>query len=341
MFPTFPVRKAIASAWLVVLTAAPSAFAASVMDMAKQEGKVVWYSSLSLPIAQELCNAYNAKHTGVECVLHRSGSGKLYARWINEAKSGIYEADVLHTSNIGHFVSLEKAKALMQYAPAGIDKFNSSFVEQNHYWHVLRATVYAPAYNTNKVTAAEAPKTWQDMLDPKWKGKLVEADPAYSGLVSVGLAALVKQYGWDFMDKLASQNPRIVQSAVDTTTFVDRGEELAAAGSGLYNDFDAAKQHEPIKAVYPPDGVPFVASPQAILAKAPHPNAAKVFTDWLFSLEAQQILANDGLYSGHPGVKYPEGLKPLNEIKLMVVSPEEAVKMRDPINKRFREKFGV
>jgi iron(III) transport system substrate-binding protein len=334
--------KIVTALWGVLLIAIGSAaWADEVMDMAKKEGKVLWYSSLSLPIAQELCNAYNAKNTGVECVLHRSGSGKLYNRWRNEAKSNIYEADVLHTSNIGHFVSLRKAKAIIQYAPKGVDKYNSAFVEKDHYWIVLRASVYAPAYNTTKVSEADAPKTWKDLLDPKWKGKTVHAHPAYSGFVSVGLAGLIKTYGWEFVDKMAAEKPRIVQSAVDTTAFVVRGEALVAAGGALYNHFGAIKKGEPIKAFFPPEGVPFIASAQAIFAKAPHPNAAKVFSDWLFSLEAQQRLANRGLYSGHPGVKYPEGLTPLSEIKLIVVSPEESVEMRDPINKRFRAMFGV
>ena len=333
-------REVVVASVVLLLAAAPVAAADNVMELAKKEGKVVWYSSLSLPIAQEVCNAYNAKKTGIECVLHRSGSGKLYTRWRNEAKAGIYEADVLHTSNIGHFVSLEKAKAIIQYAPKGIEKYNRNFVEKEHYWEVLRASVYTPAYNTADVKETDAPKTWQDLLDPKWKGKLVQAHPGYSGFVSVGLAGLVKVFGWEYIDKLAQQKPRIVQSAVDTTAYIVRGEALAGA-TGLYNDFDPIKNGEHIKAIYPPTGVPFIASPEAIFAKAPHPNAAKVFTDWLFSTEAQQILVNHGLYSGDPEVKYPKGLTPLKEIKLITVSPQESVDMRDPVQKRFREKFGV
>ncbi len=325
---------------LLLFAAGSAAWAESVMEMAKKEGKVVWYSSLSLPIAQELCNAYNAKHTGIECVLHRSGSGKLYRRWRNEAKSNIYTADVLHTSNIGHFVSLRKAKAIIQYAPEGIEDFNPNFIEKGHYWAVLRASVYAPAYNTSKVSAADAPKTWTDLLDPKWKGKLVQAHPSYSGFVSVGLAGLVRVFGWDYVKKLANQEPRIVQSAVDTTAYIVRGEALAGA-TAFYNNFQPMQAGEPIKAFFPPEGVPFIASAQAIFTKAPHPNAAKVFSDWTFSTEAQQLLVNHGLYSGDPDVKYPKGLTPLKDIKLIVVSPEESVKMRNPVRKRFREDFGV
>lgn len=335
-------RKRIAVLWaLALFAAAPAAWGSDVMEMAKKEGKVVWYSSLSLPIAQELCNAYNAKHTGVECVLHRSGSGKLYTRWRNEAKAGIYEADVLHTSNIGHFVSLRKAKAIIQYAPKGIEKYNKNFVEDNNYWAILRASVYLPAYNTSRVSKEDAPKTWEDLLDPKWKGgKLVTAHPSYSGFVSVGMAGLVKVFGWDFIDRLAAQKPRVVQSSVDSTHYIVRGEALAGL-AGLYQAFDPMKAGEHIQVVFPPKGVVFIPSAEAIFTKAPHPNAAKVFTDWLFSKEAQQRLVEHGLYSGHPDVDYPKGLTPLKELKLITVTPEESVKMRSPVRKHFREKFGV
>ncbi len=327
-------------ALLVGFVTAPAA-AQEVMELAKKEGKVVWYSSIALPIAQELCNLFNAKNLGIECVLHRSGSGKLFRRLLQEARAGIYNADVLHTSNIGHFVTLRQEKAIIPYRPKGIERFDPHFLEEEGYWTVLRASVYIPAYNTTKVKPEEVPKSWLEFLDPKWQGKLVNAHPGYSGFVSVGMAALVKLFGWDFFHKLAAQQPRIVQSAVDATTFVVRGEALMSAGGTGYQTFEAIQKGEPIQYIYPKEGVPFIASPQAILAKAPHPNAAKVFSDWLFSKEAQQVLANHGLYVGHPEVKYPESLVPLKDLKLIVLTPEESVEMRKPIRDKFREEFGV
>ena len=330
------------AACAAVAFATSAAWAGGDLAAAKKEGKVVWYSSLSLPIAQELCNTFNKKKEGFECVLHRSGSGKLFKRWVEEAKANIYDADIMHTSNTGHFVSLRKAGALIKYRPKGADKFPAAFKDTDGYWTVLRAFVYIPAYNTTKVKPSDVPKSWLDLLDPKWGGgKLVNAHPGYSGSVSVGMAMLVKKFGWDFLDKLAAQKPRIVQSNVDTTTYLVRGEAIMGAGTGSYNDFDAAQKGEPIKMIVPKEGVPFIASPQAILKKAPHPNAAKIFSDWLFSLEAQQILANRGLYVGHPGVKYPKAQVPLSELKLMTMDPDEAVKMRKPIREAFRKKFGV
>jgi iron(III) transport system substrate-binding protein len=311
------------------------------LDLAKKEGKVMWYTSIGLPIAQKMCGIFNAKKLGVECEVHRDGSGKLYSRWIQEARSGIYTADVLHTSDLSHFIALKNQHALMAYRPKGTENFNPAFWEPTNAWGVLRASVYLPCYNVNKVKAEDVPKSWKDFLKPMWQDKLVNAHPNYSGFVSEGMGVLVDLYGWEYLDQLAALKPRVVQSAIDTVTFVVRGEALMSVGGTGYEVFGAIQKGEPIKAIYPVEGLPFIASPNAILAKAPHPNAAKLFTDWLFTIEAQQIMVDDGLYSGHPGVKYPKGQVPLKEIKLLVLPPEKSTKMEKPLQERFRLKFGV
>jgi len=88
---------------LALLLVSYPAGAQDTMELAKKEGKVVWYSSASLSLSQKLCNMFNAKKLGFECVLHRDGSGNLYTRLQQEAKAGIHNADVFHTSSIGHF----------------------------------------------------------------------------------------------------------------------------------------------------------------------------------------------------------------------------------------------
>ena len=340
-FRSMVVRLPALVLCLVLALGVLPAVAGGDMEAAKKEGKVVWYCSLALPISQKLSNTFNAKKLGVEAVLHRSGSGKIYRRWLQEAKSGIFEADIIHTSNIAHFVTLKKQGQIIKYRPPGTDKFNPAFVEKEGYWTILRAFAYVISYNTKLVKKSDLPKSWLDLFDPKWKGKIVNAHPGYSGAVSIGMSTLVKRFGWEFMDKLAAQKPLIVQSAVDTPSYLGRGEALISSGSGTYNTFYAILKGEPVANIFPKEGAPFITSPQAILKKAPHPNAAKVFSDWLFSSEAQQIVANNGLHVGHPEVKYPAAQIPLKDIKLLKITPEDAVKMRKPIRDAFRKKFGV
>ena len=106
-----------------ILMSFPAAGSAGMRE-AKKEGSILWYSSLSLPIAQAVCNLYNSKKLGIKCILHRSGSGKLYRRYLQESKGGIYKADVMHTSNLGHFLNMRAKKILVKYVPKGIENFN-------------------------------------------------------------------------------------------------------------------------------------------------------------------------------------------------------------------------
>ncbi|MEK6712224.1 MAG: extracellular solute-binding protein [Nitrospinota bacterium] len=325
------------AAWGLTAPAAPEA---ADMGAAKKEGQVVWYSSLSLSVAQKVCKLFNDKKLGITCVLHRDGSVKLYQRYLQEAKGGVFEADVLHTSDIGHFVTLKK-EHLRPYKFQGSGEFIPSFTTKDGAWNILRASVYVLAYNTQLVKPEEAPQTWTDLLNPRWEGLLAHAHPSYSGVITVGMLSLVKLHGWGYYDKLAALKPKVVQSAVATIPLVARGEAHVVAGTAAYNIFGDIKKGEPLKMVLPKEGVAVISSPHAVLKKAPHPRAAEVFTDFLFSREAQQLLVEDGLHVGHPAVKYPEGLPSLEGLKLIEIGEDEVQAKSKEIREMFRKKFGV
>ena len=326
----------------VALLSAP-VFAAddATMRAAKKEGKIVWYSSLTINIAQDICNRYNKKKTGIKCVLHRDGSGKLYRRYLQERKGGIYIADVVHTSNLGHFLNLKAKKIITPYKPAGTDNFNAMFVTKDNYWTILRAGVLMPFYNTKKISAKDAPKTYADFLDPKWKGKIVHSHPSYSGFVTNGMINIVNKFGWGYYEKMAMQKPKIVQSAVGGIPLVARGEAWLGAGTTSYSLLKLIEKGEPLKPIVPPAGLALVTSPNGVFTKSPRPNAARVFTDYLFTLETMQLLADYFLYVGNPNVKYPKALPALKDINLMAISGAELKKKNKPTRAKFKKLFGV
>jgi iron(III) transport system substrate-binding protein len=319
------------------------AFAAdeATMRAAKKEGKVTWYSSITLNIAQDICNRYNKKKTGVQCVLHRDGSGKLYRRYLQERKGGIYVADVIHTSNLGHFLNLKSKKIITPYKPAGTDNFNPKFVTKDNYWTILRAGLLMPFYNTNKISAKDAPKTYAGFLDPKWKGKIAHSHPSYSGFVTNGMISIVNKFGWGYYEKMAMQKPKIVQSAAGSIPLVARGELWLGAGTTSYSLLKKIQGGEPLKPIVPPAGLALVTSPNGVFTQAPNPNAARVFTDYLFSQETMQLLADYFLYVGNPDVKYPEVLPPLKDINLMAIDGDELKKKNKSTRKKFKQLFGV
>ncbi len=326
----------------LVLAAVPAAAQDARVEAARTEGKVVWYTSLALPSAEKVAKLFETAHPGIKVEVHRTGSQRILQRVMQELQAGLKIVDVIHTSDAGHFVLLKEKKLLAKYTPPGVDRFPAGFKDADGYYYGLRATVNVIAYNTKLVSAADAPKTWKDLLDPRWKGKLVTAHPGYSGVIATHVLALVHLHGWEYFKQLAQNRLMLVQSAVDPAGVVASGERVVAANGGDYYYYQMKKKGNSIEVVYPKEGVPLVVSPTAIAAFAPHPNAARLFTDFTFTRELQQVMADsEGLYTGHPEVKYPGDKPTLSELKLLSVDPEELEKRNEEIKKRFVEFFGA
>jgi len=312
------------------------------LEAARKEGKVVWYTSLALTSSEKVAKLFETAYPGVKVEVHRTGSQRILQRMMQELQAGIKNVDVVHTSDAGHYVLLKEKKLLMRYTPAGVDAFGAGFKDKDGYHYGLRATVNVIAYNTKAISPAEAPRTWKDLLDPKWRGRLVTAHPGYSGVIATHVLALVHLHGWDYFKALAQNKPMLVQSAVDPSGVVASGERPVAVDGGDYTFYQVKKKGNPVEIVYPKEGVPLVVSPSAITSFAPHPNAARLFTDFIFSREIQQVLADtEGLYSGNPQVTYPSDKPRLSDLKVLAVDAEELEKRNEEIKTRFVEFFGA
>ena len=338
-----PMRSLLAV--LIIFSLLPTGEAGAqtpLVEAAKREGKVVWYTSLALPSAEKVAKLFEAAYPGIKVEVHRTGSQRILQRVMQELQANIKNVDVVHTSDAGHFVLLKDKKLLARHTPAGVERFPAGFKDKDGYYYGLRATVNVIAYNTQKVTAAEAPKTWKDLLDPKWKGRMVTAHPGYSGVIATHVLALVHLHGWEYFQALAKNQLMLVQSAVDPSGVVASGERPVAVNGGEYTFYQSKKQGNPVEIVYPKEGVPLVVSPSAITSFAPHPQAARLFTDFSFTREVQQVMADsEGLYTGHPEVKYPADKPKLTDLKLLTADPEELEKRNEEIKKRFVEFFGA
>src|SRR4029079_15433915 len=312
------------------------------LEAARKEGKVVWYTSLALTSSEKVAKLFETAYPGGKREVHRPGWQRILARMMQELQANIKNVDVVHTSDAGHYVLLKEKKLLMRYTPAGVDAFSPGFKDRDGYHYGLRATVNVIAYNTKAIPAAEAPRTWKDLLDPKWRGRLVTAHPGYSGVIATHVLALVHLHGWDYFKAVAQNKPMLVQSAVDPSGVVASGERPVAVDGGDYTFYQVKKEGNPVEIVYPKEGVPLVVSPSAITSFAPHPNAAKLFTDFIFSKDVQQVLAdNEGLYRGNPQVTYPSDKPRLSDLKLLSVDAEELEKRNEEIKTRFVEFFGA
>jgi iron(III) transport system substrate-binding protein len=312
------------------------------VQAARKEGKVVWHTSLALPSSTAISHYFENKYKGIEVEVHRNGSQRVLQRFMQEASAGLKNADIVHTSDAGHFELLKDKGMLMKFTPQSVAGFPDGFKDKAGFYYGMRATLSVIAHNPKIVAEKDAPKTWKDLLNPKWSGKAVTAHPGYSGIIMTHVLALVNVYGWDYFRDLAKNKLHIVQSANDPAGVVASGERPVGVNGAEYFYYKTLKQGNPIKIIYPKEGVPLVVSPVAIAKDAPHPNAAKLFTEFIFSKESQQLLADkEGLYTGHPEVTYPADKPKLKDLKLLPADADELEKRNAEIKKRFTEFFGA
>ncbi len=336
--------------WKLTLTALAAALAAALpaaaqdkadLAAAEKEGKVVWYTSVDVKVAENIAQQFRTAHPKIDVEVERSGSERVYQRVNQEHQSGIKHADLVNTSDSTHFITWKKQGMLAKYVPAGVENVPKEYRDPDGYYATWRATLCVMGYNTNIVPPDQVPKGYKDLLDPKWKGKLTKAHPSYSGTSLTGTYAIVKTLGWDYLEKLSKMDVQQLQSTTATPKSIASGERAVMVDGNEYNMFIEIKKKSPVKIIYPQEGTPFVSSPVAVFSGAPHPHAARVFADYLFSPKVQQYLVdNGGVRSVVPGVKDPEGRTPLKDIKVIPDDPEGMLPKVDEIKKRYAELFG-
>jgi iron(III) transport system substrate-binding protein len=198
------------------------------------------------------------------------------------------------------------------------------------------------ARNTDLVKAEDAPKSFRDLLDPKWAGKIVKAHPGYSGTILTATYQTARDVGWDYYAKLAKQRVMQVQSASDPPKKLALGERAIMADGIEYGIFQLKEDGKPVDVIYPAEGTPVATSPSAVFKAAPNPNAARLFLNWMHSREGQQILIDWARqYSAHKQAVEKPGVRKLSDIKLMKEDPEGVEKGADEIKRRYAQIFKV
>ena len=190
--------------------------------------------------------------------------------------------------------------------------------------------------------AAEAPKSFADLLDPKWKGKIVKAHPGYSGTIMTATYQMQRDLGWDYFEKLAKQGIMQVQSSADPPKKLDLGERAVMADGNEYNIFELREKGRPVEPVYATEGSPLIVGPNGIFKSSPNPNAAKLFQAFCLSREAQQLIIDvGGLRSVHPDTHDKPGRKPLKDIKTMKDDAAAVEQQSEQIKARYSKIFHV
>jgi iron(III) transport system substrate-binding protein len=328
------------------LCAAPppaEAITPALIEAAKKEGKIVFYTAMDLAFAERLGRLFEAKYQGMTVRVERSGAERVFQRIGQEYGSNIHAVDVVNTADQAHVIIWKRNGWLAQYLPEDVVKYyDKRYYDPEGFELVTRVLVSPFGINTNLVRMGDAPKSFADLLDPKWSGKMVKAHPAYSGTIMNATFEIARDLGWGYFEKLAKQNILQVQSATDTPKRIVLGERavmIDGAGYLVIRDKEAGK---PVDVIYPAEGTPLATSPSVLMKGAPNPNAAKLFHNWMHSREGQQILIDFARqYSPHSQAVEKPGVRKLSDIKLMKEDPEGVEKSADEIKRRYSEIFKV
>jgi len=337
------VLKLLAAAVVatVALPASAQETTPAMVAAAEKEGKVVWYTAVDVKVAEAVKKAFVAKYPKIDVDVERSGSERVFQRINQEYQSAIKNVDVTNSSDASHFLFWKQQGWLAKHVPPDTAKFPPQGKDPDGMYFAWRSSLSVMGYNTNLIQEKDAPTGYADLLDPKWKGKLAKAHPGYSGTALTGTYAITKALGWDYLEKLSKQGVQQLQSTTATPKSIASGERAVMVDGNEYNMFMEIQAKSPVKIIYPKEGTPFVTSPTAIFKDAPHPNAARVFQNFIYTVPVQQLIVTEGgNRSLHPDVKEPPDRTPLSKIKLLPDDPQGVLPQVNEIKKKYTALFG-
>ena len=281
---------------------------------AKKEGALnLYWGSYEQKTIEEIRDAFKAKYPDIEINLLRQASQSVYTRLRLEIQNDAVQCDSLGTTNLLHYTELKKIGGIQPYKPANIDMVPEAFRNLDpDSAYTVGAISLTSINQSSKVTAP--PKSWQAMLDTPWGGKITTGSPAFSGDTASWVVAMRKKFGDDYLKGFAKQKPKVGQSNVDTVTDILSGERQVGAGAPFSYSVAQKVAGNPIDVTLPEDDAILNLGLVAIPTKAPHPNAGKLFSDFLYSPETSQILSKNFWPTLRTDVPWAEG-RTLESIK--------------------------
>jgi iron(III) transport system substrate-binding protein len=275
--------------------------------------------------------------------VERTGAERVFQRIGQEYASNIHAVDVVNSSDAAHFIAWKRDGILAPYVPEDVAKFYPpEHRDADGQFASFRIWLSIIAYNSALVKAEEAPKSFADLLEPKWKRKIVKAHPGYSGTIMTATYQMQRDLGWNWFEQLAKQNILQVQSSADPPKKLDLGERSVMADGNEYNIFQLKESGRPVEPVYASEGSPLIVGPNGIFKTSPNPNAAKLFQSFCFSRDAQQLSIDvGGLRSVHPQAREKPGRKPFKDIKAMKDDAAAVEKEGDAIKAHYTKIFRV
>ena len=288
------------------------------VEKAEGEGGFVLYSTDPDAGQAKLVGAFSKAFPKIKSTFVRLQAGALYAKLLAERQAKSYLVDVIQLSDMGMILDFQKRNGFTQYISPEMAAFKPEYKSKPEgYWTWGSVIMGGIAYPSS-VPAAEAPKEWKDLLDPKYKDG-INVKVSNSGLQHGVWYMLKPILGEDYFKKFAEQKPRAFDSYVQQYDRLSNGQDKVIMGAQYSGYVEFKAKGAPIAFAFPATGVPAVSETYGIVANGPHPNASQLFMDWFLSPVGQKALADALLlHSPREDVPPPPGALPLTQMKLLI-----------------------
>jgi iron(III) transport system substrate-binding protein len=302
------------------------------IEAGKKEGKLVFYTSVETEFARALTAGFEAKYPFIKTDIFRSTHDKILSRMNVERKTGTYTAD---TVSVGEFETyhMQKMGFIAPYKSPFAAAYPEGFKDPNGYWTDLYDNLIVTAYNTTRVKRDELPKRYEDLLHPRWKGRMVLDENEDRWFANM-LHLMGEKKGMEFMQALAKQEVAIRRGRSLATQLLGAGEFDLQIVAYWYRPYLMKKKGAPVDWIGIDPAI-VALHPVSVVEKAPHPNAAKLFIDFALSEEGQKIFVQRGRESARPGMK-PEGYPA--HLKVFPSRVQLAEKLEE-YSRRYRDLF--
>ena len=319
---------------IVLLALAHSAALAQTQEQliagAKKEGKLVVYASATAPQLQMYFTAFNKRYPFIKTEYFRTGKQKLVSKILFEEQAKQRIADVVHTSVIETNI-LKKRGALSKYVPMEAASYPAQYKDPEGFWTSVYASGTLLGYNSRQIKRAEIPKTYDDLLNPRWKNAI-----AIDSNKIEWFAMLLKLKGRPFMEKLAALNPSLRDGNTLVLQLLAAGEFPISAGVYEYSVEDLKTKGAPVDWFGLEPVITYTVA--ASLPSQPNnPNSAKLFIEWLLTKEGQEVINQYGRVPIRDDVESKYG-KILKQHKLLMTDVDLGQREAE-INDTFRKLF--
>jgi len=301
------------------------------IDKAEAEGAFVLYSTDPEQGQVKLLASFNKVFPEIKTSYVRLQAGALYAKVLSERQAKSYLVDVIQISDMGMILDFQRKGGFVQYISPEMAAFKPEYKSKPEgYWTWGSVIMAGIAYNSKNTPEAEAPKKWEDLLDPKW-ADAINVKVSNSGLQHGVWFMLKPLLGDDYFKKFAAQKPRAFDSYVQQYGRLVDGQDKVIMGAQYSGAVEFTAKGAPIGFVFPELGLPAVSETYGIVADGPHPNAGQLFMDWFLSPVGQKALAEAlALHSPREDVPPPPGAVPLSKMKLLIPADWDAFEKDRP-----------